>query len=99
MSIPEIPEKNPTRPTINRSYDIFVDQNEWLVNSPYNKSKIIRSLLDDFINGTNDVITQNLQNKIVKLVAENVELINNNIKLLEISESQKSVIIALGGKE
>ena len=96
---PERSEKLPTRPTVNRSYDIYVDQNEWLVNSSYNKSKIIRSLLDDFINGTNDAITQNLRDEITKLVGENVELINNNIEFSAIIETQKSVIVAMGGKE
>ena len=116
----DIPKKE-DRPTINRSYDIFVDQNEWLVNSPLNKSKLIRQLLDNHINERDATVIQNLQDEIDllnNLSEKEKEIHENEIEnyiqikikrikehddqireLLEKIESQKAMIVALGGEE
>lgn len=115
--MPEIPKKEEDRPKINRSYDIFVDQNDWLVNSSLNKSKKIRELLDNFINEIDSTIIYNLQTEIIALDLEKKGLREEIVRLKEVirldkevyfealeflkkkNESQKSVIVALGGKE
>lgn len=103
------PEKAEDRPTINRSYDIYVDQNEWLINSPLNKSKTIRGLLDKFINEVDATVIQNLRNKVKKLeneIQSQKEVFDSSIlgyedqfrKLLEEIEQHKAVIVAMGGE-
>ena len=97
--LPEKEEKEEKRKKIPRTYDIYQDQVDWLDNSSLNKAKKIRELLDNFINGTTEAVIQNLRDEITKLVGENVELINNNIEFSAIIETQKSVFVAMGGKE
>ena len=101
--MPEIPQKEEDRKKINRSYDIFVDQNDWLVNSPLNKSKFIRDLLDNAINEIDATIIQNLQDEIENYIQIKIRRIKEHEdqirELMQTIESQKSVIVALGGKE
>lgn len=100
---PEKPQKSEERLTINRSYDIYLDQNEWLVNSPMNKSKLIRALLDNHINGMDSMVIQNLQDEIdllYSLSKKDKEIHDDTVReLMEKIESQKAAIVALGGEE
>ena len=101
--MPEIPKKEEDRPKINRSYDIFVDQNDWLVNSSLNKSKKIRELLDNFINEIDATVIRNIRKENQSLkndFSKSIDNYEDQIReLMQTIESQKSVIVALGGKE
>lgn len=103
---PESPQEENKRKKLPRTYDIFEDQIRWLDNSSLNKSKKIRELLDNFINEMDASVIQNLNdeisvlNKIIVTLKESIlNYVNKNQELTEKIESQKSVIVALGGEE
>ena len=98
-----IPEKEEKRTKIPRTYDIYKDQVEWLDNSSLNKSKKIRELLDNFINEVDSTVIQNLRDEIIRLneiIQTDDDLHVNQVRVLMAKiESQKAVIVAMGGEE
>ncbi len=114
MSTPEIPDKAEKRQKVPRTYDIFQDQADWLANSNANKAKTIRSLLDNHIEEIDETIIDNLREEITTLKninkLDNDEWVDNIRELeekhadevrecMETIESQKAVIVALGGEQ
>lgn len=110
---PEIPLEEKKRKKVMCSYMIYKDQTEYLGSTDVNQSKLLRRLIDEYINELGSSVIQELENQHANQIRElkkRIETLNNIIKindgnsddrigeLMQTIESQKSVIVALGRK-